>query len=107
MLAGMGVPVIKTLHDVARVNADLKVTCLACRHVAIFAVRPVIAYFLNRKWNVAWETVASRFRCGQCGSKRVECGIAPPVDRISLPKPRPDRQPSWREVKEHIKRTRG
>lgn len=103
MLSRMGLPNIKSLHDVARVNADLKVTCEACRHVAIFAIRPMIAFFINKGWNCAWELVAMRFRCDQCGSKRVRCGIAPPVERIALPKP----EPTWREVKEHIRRTRG
>ncbi len=101
----MGLPNIKSLHDVARIKADLRVRCLSCQHVAIFRVRHVIAYFINRGWNCAWELVPLRFRCGRCGSKRIECGIAPPVTAIPLPKPRS--QPSWREVKEYIKRTAG
>ena len=105
MLARMGPPRIKTLHDISRLDADLKVKCLACQHVAIFSVQPMISYFMMKRWNLTWELVATHFRCGRCGSKRVECGIAPPVTAIPLPKPRS--QPSWREVKEHIKRTRG
>lgn len=104
----MGLPSIKSLHDVAKVGGDLKVTCCACDHVAVFAVRRVIAYFFSRGWNVAWEMVPCRFRCGRCGSKRVECGIAPAVERLVPPKPEPIKsEPSRREVKEHIRRTRG
>jgi hypothetical protein len=108
MLASMGLPSIKSLHDVARVGGDLKVTCRGCGHVAIFVVRKVTAYFLARGWNPAWELVPGRFRCGRCGSKRVDCGIAPPVERLIPPKPEPvGSEPSWRQVKEHIRRTRG
>lgn len=108
MLPRMGLPSIKSLHDVAKVEGDLKVTCRGCGHVAIFAVRRVIAYFLVRNWNTAWELVHTRFRCGRCGSKRIECGIAPAVERMVPPKPEPiESGPSWRAVKDHIRRTRG
>lgn len=104
----MGLPRIKSLHDVARVGGDLKVKCRACGHVAVFAVRKVTAYFLARGWNPAWELVPQRFRCGRCGAKRIDCGIAPAVEQLVPPRPEPiGSKPGWREAKQRFRRLRG
>lgn len=102
----MGLPRVRSLHDLHRHDADLKVRCLRCRHVAIFDAARIIAYFHSRGWNMAWELVATHFRCGRCGVKQVECGIAPKAKHLPLPVPEP-LEPSRRELNEHVRRTRG
>lgn len=106
---GMGLPRVRSLHDLHRHDADLRVRCLRCRHVAIFDAARIIAYFHSRGWNMAWELVPTHFRCSGCSVKQVDVGLAPKAKRLPIPVPEPVRmqEPSRREVNEHIRRTRG
>lgn len=75
----------RTLFDLLSFEANLRISCLDCRHFADFEAKGMIAYFRARCWNNAWELVAGHFKCVRCGSKRIS---AHPVGRPDPP-PRP------------------
>ncbi len=71
------------LADLAKWDADLKITCRHCRRSAVFDLLPILNYFRARGWNTSWSCVAPRFICKGtveqpgCGSKELAAGMAP------------------------------
>ena len=59
----MGIRQPKTLSDLTRWEANLRVTCCRCGRTGVYATKDMVAYFHARRWNQTWEEVARRFRC--------------------------------------------
>lgn len=76
----------RVLNDIHRFDAFLLLTCKKCGHEAMFEGRAVEEYFRHMHWPTAWELIACRFKCGECGSKEIKAGMrARPFEE---PKPR-------------------
>lgn len=101
----MGRPNPKTLSDLDRYDANLRATCVACGHWGDFTVRPIVDYFLWKRWNTALDVAGGRFRCEKCGHRGARLGLAPKYEE---PRPRETPAPlTAREIRAAIRRERG
>ena len=91
----MGIARPKSLTDLPRLNANLRVTCPSCGRSGVYPAKDVIAYFIGKGWNLAWDDAGSRFRCdgGEhdrgCGTRGARLGIEPASHRPVPPPPEP------------------
>jgi hypothetical protein len=89
----MGIARPKDLADLARLDANLKVTCRDCGRSAVYELLPILNHFRGRGWNTAWSTIGRRFRCAGtaespgCGSRDMAVGMVP-LDRPPPPEPK-------------------
>lgn len=61
------------LHDLMQLmgKADLRIKCAECRHDVVVAIGRILSLFRRRGWPTGWREAHLRFRCSQCGSKRL------------------------------------
>ena len=99
----MGAIKIRTMEDLAKVNAHLKVECLACGRASIWERKGMLSWFQHRGWNTNLEAAGTRFRCKGCGHRgaHLSAALAP------SPPPSPPPVKLWeREAKERVRRAR-
>ncbi|WP_156680083.1 hypothetical protein [Sphingomonas profundi] len=101
----MGIARPKTLHDLVKLNAHLRITCQVrgCGRSAVYEAKGLVGYFLARGWNLAWEAAPSRFRCDACGQRQARLSLEP----IKVPIVPPPPEPTERDHKAEIRRRRG
>lgn len=77
LLAMVGDP--KTLYDLRKVDADLRVVCRACGRRRMIDREWLIAELLRRKKSVDWSLVRHQFRCARegCRSRDAKLEIIP------------------------------
>ena len=98
----MGIARLKTLYDLRRLCAHLRVTCPACSRSGVFAAEATIEYFHRRNWNPAWSEAGRHFRCDACGHRGATLSIAP----AGTP-PAPPPLHTKYTVREAVRRSRG
>jgi hypothetical protein len=91
----MGIARPKSLFDLIKFEANLRVTCPDCGRSGVYPAKDVLAYFRAKGWNTAWEIAGIHFKCdgmaeGEgCGRRGAILSMAaiprPPV----FPKPEP------------------
>ena len=69
----------KTLYDLRKIDADLRVVCRACARRRMLDREWLISELLRRKKSVDWALVRHQFRCSidGCGSRDVRLEIVP------------------------------
>lgn len=69
----------KTLYDLRKVDADIRVACRACGHRRMLDREWLIEELLRRRKSVDWALLRSHFRCSHrgCGSREVRLEIVP------------------------------
>jgi hypothetical protein len=69
----------KTLYDLRKIDADLRLVCRSCGRRRMVDREWLIAELLRRKKSVDWEAVGHQLRCSGdgCGSKSVSAEPMP------------------------------
>lgn len=69
----------KSLLDLRKLDADLRVTCRRCGRTHDFHREALTALLMQRHKNLAWDMLPSHFRCSveACRSKDVRLAVVP------------------------------
>lgn len=69
----------KTLYDLRKIDADLRVVCRSCGRRRMLDREWLIGELLRRKKSVDWSLVRHQFRCAAdgCGSRDAKLEIVP------------------------------
>ena len=61
------------LHDLMQLSGkvDVRIKCRDCHHLTIVVIGKILQLFRRLQWLTGWREANTRFRCSQCGSKRV------------------------------------
>jgi hypothetical protein len=95
----------KYLSDLARWEANLRVTCRGCSRTGDFDPAETARFFTGMGWSTAWGTIGRRFRCEHCNTKGADVAMVPKVTpRSPVDPPRPL---TAREMKEALRKGRG
>jgi hypothetical protein len=83
----------KSLTDLRKIDANLRVTCLDCGHEAEWNREALIAELIRRRRNLAWSELPRHFRCAApgCRSKRVRLLAIPFGEQEHPPPPELER----------------
>ena len=97
--SGMGAINLRSLEDMARWQADLRVRCNSCGREARFDAANMVRWFRTMRWNTSLDDAPRRFRCdgaeGQgCGSKDVRLSAIMPEGKMPPERPRPKQGPT-------------
>jgi hypothetical protein len=94
----MGTVRLRSLHDYARWNAHLRITCNKCGRVATYSAESLIWYFREKGWNASLDIAGTRFRCDNshgrtgCGARDVTIRAEPTGAPLPPDYPRPNQQ---------------
>lgn len=100
----MGLTRIKTLADLRRLDAHLRVTCRSCGHYGVYPLEQMVSYFLGKGWNSAWSEAPRRFRCDRCGERNAQLDPEPkPLNHV----PATPAALTEREWRAEVRRRRG
>ncbi len=66
----------KSLHDLSRLSADLRLTC-RCGHEAVVDRDYAVRELTRRGRSLDWSALAGGFKCGRCGKKDLKLAIVP------------------------------
>ena len=62
---------IRSLLDLSRKSADLRLSCCDCGHARTVAIGDAMRIITIYGWSTGWHLVARRLRCRRCGSKPI------------------------------------
>ena len=85
----MGAVQFRSLDDLAKWRADLRVTCPKCRHEAVFNAGNMIGWFREKRWSTSLDVAPYRFRCSECGNKPCKLSAIMPEGKLPPERPRP------------------
>ena len=89
----MGAIILRSLEDMARWRADLRVNCKKCGREGRFDPHAMIRWFAMHRWSTSLDDAPRRFRCAGadgtgCGSKDVRLSAVMPTGELPPERPR-------------------
>lgn len=78
----------RTIHDLAKVDAHLGVTCNKCGHQVVLERQGVEDLFMAKGWNTTLEAAGYRFRCEKCGHRGAALRAVKLNERQPVERPR-------------------